>query len=297
MMLDLSIAIPTYRREQVLVETLDYLLASEDRPAEILVLDQTPVHEAPTEAALQAMAAAGKIRWLRLPEPGITAAMNHGLLQARAGVVLFLDDDIRPEPGLLPAHMKAQETYPGGLVAGRVIQPWHEHRDLSNESAEGFAGPLPASVPDFIGCNFSVRRELALALGGFDENFVRVAYRYEAEFASRYRDRGRREIRYVPGACIHHLKAAGGGTRSFGDHLATWSPAHSVGDYYFGLRTGTVSVFAVRPFRAVMTRYHLRRPWRIPATLIAEICGMAWACWLFAQGPKRLTPSAKRSTS
>jgi GT2 family glycosyltransferase len=294
-MLDLSIAIPTYRREKVLVETLTYLIESEHRAAEILVIDQTPSHEAATDNMLKAMEASGEIRWLRLPQPGITAAMNHALLRASASVVLFLDDDIRPEPGLVAAHMRAQETFPGGLVAGRVIQPWHEHRDLSDESAEGFAGPLPAVVQEFIGCNFSVRRELGLHLGGFDENFVRVAYRYEAEFASRYRAAGRREIRYVPSACVHHLKAAGGGTRSFGDHLATWGPAHSVGAYYFSLRTGAVSEFALRPFRAVATRYHLRRPWRIPATLMAELLGMAWACWLFARGPKLLTSSMKRS--
>jgi len=36
-----------------------------------------------------------------------------------------------------------------------------------------------------MGGNFSVKRDLALRLGGFDENFVHVAYRFEAEFCDR----------------------------------------------------------------------------------------------------------------
>jgi len=36
----------------------------------------------------------------------------------------------------------------------------------------------------------------------------------------------------------------------------------------------------------VATRHHLRRPWWIPLTLIAELRGMAWALALFLRGPK-----------
>ena len=34
-------------------------------------------------------------------------------------------------------------------------------------------------INDFMGGNFSVRREIALKLGGFDEQFVSVAYNFE----------------------------------------------------------------------------------------------------------------------
>jgi hypothetical protein len=139
-----------------------------------------------------------------------------------------------------------------------------------------------------------VRRDLALALGGFDENFVKVAYRFEAEFAHRWRGGGRR-IRYAPAACLHHLKVASGGTRSYGEHLTTWRPDHAVGAYYYGLRTGAVGEFLGRPLRAVATRYHLRRPWRIPATLVAELRGMAWAIGLYLRGPRLLRRPAKEA--
>ena len=60
-----------------------------------------------------------------------------------------------------------------------------------------------------MGGNFSINRRAALKIGGFDENFVRVAYKFEAEHAYRWRKSGHR-VYFEPNACIHHLKAAAG---------------------------------------------------------------------------------------
>jgi GT2 family glycosyltransferase len=283
----LTVAIPTYRREQVLIDTISYLLELPQRAAEILVLDQTEKHEEETQAALSRLAQEGTIRWIRLDRPSIPAAMNRGLLQAAQPIVLFVDDDVRPEPQLLTAHLLAHDSNADGLVAGRVIQPWQEGVELRDDTPFHFATAKPSMVPEFIGCNFSVRRDVALKLGGFDENFVRVAYRYEAEFAHRYRSAGRK-ISFEPHACVHHLKVGAGGTRTYGDHLTTWRPDHAVGAYYHGLRTGTPGEFFRRPIAAVATRHHLRHPWRIPGTLLAELGGMLWAAALYLRGPRYL---------
>jgi hypothetical protein len=182
------------------------------------------------------------------------------------------------------------------LVAGRVIQPWEETIDHAARASFHFSGTRPQWIMEFMGGNFSIRRSTALALGGFDENFVRVAYRFEAEFAHRLLASGRR-IRFEPQACLHHLKAEGGGTRTYGDHLTTWRPDHAVGAYYHGLCTQDLTVFATRPWRAAATRYHLRHPWRLPGTLLAELGGMAWAIGLFTRGRKRLAPVAQEEKS
>jgi GT2 family glycosyltransferase len=288
--LPLTVVIPTYRREEVLLQTLAALLALQPAPAEILVVDQTTDHLSATEERLAQLQRDGAIRWMRLGEPSITRAMNQALCLAREGLVLFVDDDIVPEPELLQAHVIAHGRHSGGLVAGRVIQPWQE--DGSWRRLQGFhlAAEESCTAGEFIGCNFSVRRQRALELGGFDENFVRVGYRYEAEFAHRLLAAGG-SIWYEAGACLHHLKTPSGGTRTFGEHLTTWRPDHAVGAYYCGLRTRSLREFATRPLRAVATRAHLRHPWRVPATLLAEISGMAWALALFARGPKLMRPS------
>jgi GT2 family glycosyltransferase len=283
-----SIVIPTYRRGSILLQTIDHLLAQQPRAAEILVVDQTERHDDADAVRLATLAGEGVIRWVRLDAPSIPRAMNAGLVHASHSVVLFLDDDIRPDPGLVAAHWEAHCRLPAGtLVAGRVLQPWQEGRDHSSETPFHFATLRARTVSEFIGCNFSVQRAQAIGIGGFDENFVRVAYRYEAEFAHRLLRSGG-SIRFEPGACLHHLKIGGGGTRAFGEHLTTWRPDHAVGAYYYGLRTRHFEEFLLRPFRAVKTRYHLRHPWRIPGTLLAEVHGMTWALVLFIRGPALL---------
>jgi glycosyltransferase involved in cell wall biosynthesis len=213
--LPLSIAIPTYGREAVLLDTVNDLLALQPPAAEILLLDQTPAHEPATQARLRQLEEGGHIRWIRLATPSITAAMNRGLLEASQEIVLFVDDDIHPEPELLVAHVAAHADRPEGLVAGRVIQPWEENCDPRVEGPFRFVSDRPALITEFMGGNFSVHRQSALRLGGFDENFVRVAYRFEAEFAQRYCRTGR-QIYFEPRACLHHLKATTGGTAHSG---------------------------------------------------------------------------------
>lgn len=295
--LPVSVVIPTYRRERVLLETLAYLLALDLAAAEILVVDQTEQHEPETEQQLRALQERGQIRRFRLEAPSIPLAMNRGLLEARERTVLFLDDDIRPEPGLVAAHSSAHGANPGVLVAGRVIQPWEEGGEFPDDGTFRFSGLRAAWIEEFMGGNFSIERAAALALGGFDENFVRVAYHFELEFAYRFRKSGQR-VRFEPDACLHHLKAGGGGTRTFADYLTTWKPDHAVGAYYHALRTGAgigcLREFVARPLRAVATRHHLRRPWWIPVTWLAEFCGMVWALRLALAGPRYVDLGAAR---
>jgi GT2 family glycosyltransferase len=218
-----------------------------------------------------------------LARPSIPAAMNAGLIAARSPVVLFLDDDVVPEAGLLEAHRAAHERGDAAVVAGRVVQPWEKD---GTRPPGPFAGTTPAWVGEFVGGNFSVRRDAALRLGGFDENFVRAAYRYEREFSDRVHGAGLR-IRYEPAAGLEHLKAPSGGTRAFAPHW--YNPGHAVGDYYCLLRSrwvrGAAAAIALRPLRAVRTRYHLRRPWMIPVTLAAEAVAFAWAVGLRLRRP------------
>lgn len=284
--LPITIAIPTYRRESILLDTLEALFSLELQAAEILVIDQTHRHEPATEERLVSWHDAGVIRWLRLDQPSIPKAMNTALIEAREGTVLFLDDDIRPDPYLVAAHASTHRQ--ADLVAGLVLQPGEQAIPLAPGEAFRFNSTEPAWVTEFIGCNFSVKRDVALALGGFDENFIGAAYRFEAEFAHRY-THAHGSIRFQPAARIHHLQVPSGGTRAHGHHLRTLKPAHSVGAYYYLLRarpSGWWKQAIWRPLRAVRTRHHLRRPWWIPLTLLAELRGLSRAILLSLQGPR-----------
>jgi GT2 family glycosyltransferase len=229
--------------------------------------------------------------------------MNAGILAAdQTDVVLFLDDDVTPERGLVGAHAAAYAAHPDAwAVAGQVLQPGEEAADCSYRgSARGLLADLDfpfrsthgSWVHNAMAGNLSVRRNKALQVGGFDENFVPpVAYRFETEFARRI-ERGGGKIWFEPRATLRHMRAADGGTRTAGGHLASASPSHGVGDYYYALVCGHGAerflYWLRRPFREVMTRFHLCRPWWIPVKFVGELRAMAMALRLYRNGPRRL---------
>jgi len=277
----------------IALESLRALLPLLQTGDEILLVDQTVEHPPTVEHALQTLQGSGALRWIRLSQPSIPTSMNVGLQAAHGSIVLFLDDDIVPLPGLIEAHRRAQLEH--ALVAGMVLQPGETPCTLEPGQPFRFNSDRAGLIGEFMGGNFSIRRALALSMGGFDQNFIGAAYRYEAEFAHRYCLRFG-SIRYEPTAAIHHLQAASGGTRSHGHHLSTVRPLHSVGAYYYLLRARPNTwlwQFLLRPLRAVRTRYHLRNPWRIPGTLVAELRGMWLARQLHLKGPSLLPSEAQ----
>ena len=284
----LSVVIPTYGREQVLLDSISALLDLIPPPEELIVIDQTLDHEVSTEVQLKNWASQKKLRWVRLMKPSITAAMNLGLLEAKGKRVLFLDDDIIPSPELLSAHLTAHYERPMDLIAGRVLQPWHNLQPDQEGAVPFLFNTLNAKpCSEFMGGNFSVSRSLAIEVGGFDQNFVRVAYRFEAEFAYRWQLAGY-SIFYQPTALINHLRAQRGGTRAYGNHLTTNRPDHTVGLYYFRLRSqsflNALLWSLVDLFKAPLNRHHLRRPWWIPITLLSHLRGLLWALKLNRMG-------------
>jgi GT2 family glycosyltransferase len=284
-----SVIIPTYRREEILLDTLKYLCALNANQDEIIVVDQTGMHKGHVQERLFSLAKNGDIRWIRLSAPSIPHAMNIGLKEAKNEIALFLDDDIVPDEALIEVHVR---THAEGrkIVAGQVLQPGEEPLNSDHNTKNFvFRSNRPQYITDLMAGNFSIRKQLALELGGFDENFVHVAYRFETEFADRVISSGEK-IFFEPSASIRHLKSKSGGTRIYGEHLTTVKPSHSVGEYYYLMRSKRIKKRArkilSRPFRAIKTRHHLQRPWWIPLTLTSELLGFIWAVFLFLRGPR-----------
>lgn len=301
-----SVVIATYRREQVLIDTIGSLLpllAQLEGPTELLVIDQSERHEPATTWALQQWHDQGLIGWQRLPKPHLVAAMNRGLLAARGELVLFVDDDIVPLPALLQGHLDSHVRFPEAwAVMGQILQPGQIPADLPQRQHRStfwrdldfpFNSTRAAWIENAQGCNFSVKRERILALGGFNESFPPpVASRFESELAKRLVAAGGR-IRFEPRAALHHLAAGSGGTRSAGGHLASASPRYGVGDGYFALRCARgwdrLWYLLRKPFREVRTRFHLRHPWLIPVKFLGELRALLLA-WRISRRPPQLLP-------
>ncbi len=294
---DLSVVIPTCDRAPVVLDTIEQLLALRTPAAEIIVIDQSATLDESCASALETHHHRGSINWIRRRQRSIPAAMNHGLRVAQSTVVLFLDDDIRIASELVHAHASAHRREAVAMVAGQVIQPWQQpltgagsgypHGKDNEPDAFQFNAARAQKVHRFMGGNVSMRRDAVISVGGFDENFAGAAYRFEADFAQRFCDHGF-EILFEPKASVFHLKALHGGTRSFGDHLHTMAPWHSVGRYYYLLQfpctPGLVARTLDEALRTVAAREHLRAPWRVIGSLCAEVSGLALALCLRIRG-------------
>ncbi|HEX7808515.1 MAG TPA: glycosyltransferase [Thermoanaerobaculia bacterium] len=283
----LTIAIPTYGRGAVLCETIAMLIALDPPADEIVIVDQTPSYPPDIEARLNGYAAGGAIRLLRLDQPSIPRAMNTALAEARQPYVLFLDDDIIPDAKLVAAHTHAIQQTGATAIVGQVLQPGESPEHFDDETLRrGFIRDLefrfnhdaPAYVQNVMAGNLCVNRERALAIGGFDERYTAVAYRFETDFALRLIAAGGR-IRYEPAASIRHLKSPGGGVRMWGDHRTSPSPAHSIGDYTFARRhvPNFWRYVALRLRKNVLTRFHLTHPWTVPGKVVGEARGLIGA--------------------
>lgn len=298
----ISIVMPTYCRDRILTDTVGLLLALVRRADEFIIVDQTPRHDPGTESLLAAWDQKAAIRWMRRSVPSITGAMNDGLMAAKGDWVLFLDDDIIPSQTLIEVYASAVASHPDSwAVAGQVLQPGESPVEGIVQSTGGtlwqdldfqFNRVTPGWVTNVMAGNLCVNREMAIAAGGYDENFgPPVAFRFETEFAKRLIGKGGK-IWYEPGASIRHLRTLSGGTRSQGSHLASASPIHGVGDYYYALRCGGVwerlCYMGRRPFREIATQFHLRHPWWIPVKFTGELRAIAHAIRLYRNGPRLL---------
>lgn len=124
---------------------------------------------------------------LRSGGRGPAAARNAGLRRARAPWVVFLDDDVVPEPGwgaLLVADLHGAADDAAG-VQGHIVVPRPAHRPATDweRNVTGLEHARWATA------DLAYRRDVLLAVGGFDERFPR-AYREDADLGLRVTDAG-----------------------------------------------------------------------------------------------------------
>ncbi|HXH13640.1 MAG TPA: glycosyltransferase [Alphaproteobacteria bacterium] len=220
-----SVVVVTYQREQVLVDTLGHLLRQNYPAWELLVVDQTPSHAVETEGFLTTQAC--RLRWIRLARPSMTHARNVGLQAARGDIVLYCDDDVIPQPGLLAAHARHYADPTVGGVTGRTTASLGAPQESAGKVQPNgwvIAHPdaaTPSETDTLFGCNMSWRRGLLLRIGGFDEGYIMRAHREETDVSLRVRRLGYRLI-YDPEAAVEHLVAPGGSRMAEHQHVYGW---------------------------------------------------------------------------
>lgn len=212
----LSVIIPSFMRERVLWDTLEALRPQVREGDEVLVIDQNhPPLRAPASLAGP---------WLklhRLDRPSLTRARNLGLERAASSLVVFLDDDIVPDPALLDRFRRGAESHPGCILTGLIDQedkpgdvPTPGWVDLaSGEIRTNFSRPVTGEIPFFPGGLFLIPKSCLPARPWFCPAFRGASQGEEIDFSLRIRKRGAR-IFSDPAIRIYHLKAVEGGCRA-----------------------------------------------------------------------------------
>ena len=149
--------------------------------------------------------------------PGLSGARNTGLKAATQPVTAFLDDDAEARPGWLK-HLIAPYSSPDVVATGGSVHPrWGVKRPrwLPPEfdwvvgcSYRGLP-EIVGQVRNPIGANMSMRTDLALKAGGFEESVGRVGSNTrgceETELSIRLTaSRAGSVILYVPAAAVDH---------------------------------------------------------------------------------------------
>jgi GT2 family glycosyltransferase len=281
----LSVIVPTYRRFGPVLDTVGDLLAQRGVTFEVIVADQNPEWPAERLGERDALRADPRVRWLELHPPAVVTARNEAVRQSRGDILAFVDDDVRiSDPQFLARHAANYRDPAVAAVAGRELRPVDPPPaagPLEEPSAPGVDGrPWLQTVLGFdrrtgarrvwacvfSTCNCSVRRDVFLALGGFDENFAGNSYGDDSDFVLRMHARGWRSV-YDPHAALVHLSAPAGGLRLSDRQNRTSHTDRVLSGWLFYLRHARpgwhVRVLHTQVLRrTIFLRANVVRPWR-----------------------------------
>jgi len=190
-----SVVIPTYNRETVLRATLDNLVK------QTLPADQTEVCVV-DDGASDAVASLARetypfaVRYVRSDRRGATVARNAGAQASRGQVLIFLDDDIRPEPHTLETLAQGCLASERTVVLGTLITPEVNKATVfarlnapSPYLAQAVAEDHDLPATDCLTGLLAVRRADFMALGMFQDptqgwpNWDDVDFGYRAQQA------------------------------------------------------------------------------------------------------------------
>jgi GT2 family glycosyltransferase len=230
------------------------------------------------QAFLAELVAAGRIVRIEQAEPNAQRARNRAIKAAQGEVLLFVDDDVVIEPGLVQAHWTNYRDREVAAVCGFFVDPGEAAvEELPAEYSRATTGwiYLPHCYGKridshlFPSGNGSVRRDIAIQLGGFDENFVYTLLD-DTDFACRLKALGVKSV-HDPAARLRHLKVGEGGRRPPGVDAYVIADASRwyTWIYFFVMNFGWRSwrELALRLRACVFRHANLTRPWHLARAL------------------------------
>lgn len=206
----------TYYRYECLQIILELLSDQTLKPLEIIISDQTPLKDRPPDFYAQFSELPLKI--INLDKPSHAPAQNRGVMASRGEILLFLDDDVEFGKDFLEQHIRVLEEEKVDVVLGVTS----DTPDISDSYERNVRRLDPISL--FLkgphsrwngmalhvqGLNTSMKREIFMQSGGFDEKIPRMA---DIELGYRLFRNGAK-IFYSEKPFVYHKRWKKGGTR------------------------------------------------------------------------------------
>jgi glycosyltransferase involved in cell wall biosynthesis len=180
----ISIVIPTHDRCQMLLSVLAALARQTVDPQGYEVIVVADGCKDDTVSAIKGLATPFHLILIEQPDSGPGVARNRGAEMASAPILMFLDDDVEPEPQLVKAHLDAHKKWPGDIILG--YSPFSDELDQNDYAnlelrdfwdcifAEQASVAYRFTFRDLITANISIQIKLFKDIGGFDERFSKL---------------------------------------------------------------------------------------------------------------------------
>ena len=186
-----SVIIPTYERHGKLTALLDCLRCQTFKHFEIIIVDQSQIiwEDIKTYSDLD-------ITYIHTTTAGAVIARNTAVFHARGEFLAFTDDDCLPKSDWLNNSLSYFENRQVVGVEGLIISDKLEdenYRPVTNLGFEGIG---------FMTANLLIRREIFLAVDGFDESFEHPHFREDTDLGWRVCEYG--TVPFATDVCVFH---------------------------------------------------------------------------------------------
>lgn len=223
----ISVIIPTRNRATLLATALDSLTRQDLRLSafEVLIIDNGS-NDQTFSVAQTYVEKFPNFRYFQEQEPGLHAGRHKGMLEAYGNILVFADDDIEALPSWLETIHEVFADRTVAMLGGNNLPlftisppPWlkllwlrssfHGGRSLPPLSILEIPGHCRSISPFYIwGCNFSIRKDVLLAAGGFHPDGMPnelIHFRGDGEtHVSRYVQAAGLTSIFHPGASVYH---------------------------------------------------------------------------------------------
>ncbi|MGC2333619.1 MAG: glycosyltransferase [Candidatus Acidiferrales bacterium] len=174
-----TILIPAYNEESVIVDTVRAALASGYPRLEVLVVDDGSTDRT-AGLVHDHFGRDRRVRLLQQPNRGKPSALNHGLSEAAGEVIVSIDADTIVDPEAVPRLVRHFADPQVGAVAGNVkvanrhkwITRWQALEYITSQNLEKRAFDLLNCIPVVPGASGAWRADVLRESGGFSGETV-----------------------------------------------------------------------------------------------------------------------------